>query len=124
MTIGKLVEPLTRAEYVEWIKALRSGEYNQGQGHLVTKDGYCCLGVLAKIKGTLDRNGMFMRNPNSLIYTDVYGHMIGYYLPMGYPGEEEDVGYRLDQNTLMQMNDEGSTFDEIAAFIEANMPEE
>ena len=118
MTIDKLVEPLTRAEYVEWIKALRSGEYNQGQGRLVTKDGYCCLGVLAKIKNKLDEYNMFMNNPNYLVDTDIDGNITYYYLPIG------DVSNGLDQNTLMHMNDNYKTFDEIADFIEANMPKE
>lgn len=30
----------------KWVAALRSGEYRQGKGALVTEDGkYCCLGV-------------------------------------------------------------------------------
>lgn len=31
----------------KWLKALRSGEYTKGTGHLGNKFGYCCLGVLA-----------------------------------------------------------------------------
>lgn len=41
----------------EWIKALRSGKYTQGQGQLCNGVEYCCLGVLAEIalnKGALD----------------------------------------------------------------------
>lgn len=35
-----------------WVKALRSGRYRQGQGALKNSDGaYCCLGVLAAIQG-------------------------------------------------------------------------
>ncbi len=35
----------------EWVKALRSGEYVQGEGKLYSDyDGtYCCLGVLCRI---------------------------------------------------------------------------
>jgi len=33
----------------KWIKALRSGEYEQDRGHLQTNDGYCCLGVACRI---------------------------------------------------------------------------
>lgn len=33
-----------------WIAALRSGEYQQGQGELKTSSGtYCCLGVLCEL---------------------------------------------------------------------------
>lgn len=31
----------------KWLKALRSGDYKQGNGHLKTADNkFCCLGVL------------------------------------------------------------------------------
>lgn len=32
-----------------WIEALRSGNYQQGKGHLRTGDAYCCLGVLCDL---------------------------------------------------------------------------
>lgn len=32
-----------------WVKALRSGEYRQGQGHLYFHGRHCCLGVLAEL---------------------------------------------------------------------------
>lgn len=31
----------------KWLAALRSGEYEQGQGQLLSAGKYCCLGVLA-----------------------------------------------------------------------------
>jgi len=33
----------------KWIKALRSGKYKQGRGHLHYDDKYCCLGVLTEL---------------------------------------------------------------------------
>ena len=35
----------------EWVKALRSGEYEQTTGALRRGDGYCCLGVACDISG-------------------------------------------------------------------------
>jgi hypothetical protein len=35
----------------KWIEALRSGEYEQGEGFLENKRRYCCLGVLIKVQG-------------------------------------------------------------------------
>jgi hypothetical protein len=32
-----------------WIKALRSGKYEQDTGWLRTAEGYCCLGVLCEL---------------------------------------------------------------------------
>lgn len=42
---------LTREQCINWINALRSGEYKQGKDDLYSQltDRYCCLGVLAKI---------------------------------------------------------------------------
>lgn len=36
-------QPIVTKE--EWIAALRSGEYKQIRGGLITSQGYCCLGV-------------------------------------------------------------------------------
>ncbi len=36
----------------EWVAALRSGKYKQGQGYMRSRnDTYCCLGVLCEIEG-------------------------------------------------------------------------
>ncbi len=37
----------------DWVKALRSGEYRQGQSNLhdPATDSYCCLGVLCRVVG-------------------------------------------------------------------------
>lgn len=44
----------------KWVKALRSGEYEQGKSQLRNKfdNTYCCLGVLCEIskKGFIDSN--------------------------------------------------------------------
>ena len=34
-----------------WVKALRSGDYQQTKGWLNTEQGWCCLGVLCDISG-------------------------------------------------------------------------
>jgi hypothetical protein len=34
-----------------WLTALRSGDYQQGQGYLRQGDQYCCLGVLCDLYG-------------------------------------------------------------------------
>lgn len=46
-----LEEPDLRSLKKKWLEALRSGEYQQGEGHLFENDTYCCLGVLCKIAG-------------------------------------------------------------------------
>lgn len=42
---------------IDWVAALRSGEYRQSTGRLRTPEGWCCLGVLTDIaikKGLID----------------------------------------------------------------------
>jgi hypothetical protein len=56
-----------------WVKALRSGEYKQGQGQLRAGRGadaqYCCLGVLCAITGKRYRGtgGMLPDNVMKLV---------------------------------------------------------
>jgi len=39
----------------EWVKALRSGEYKQGQSYLRSRDSkFCCLGVLCDLTNRID----------------------------------------------------------------------
>lgn len=52
------LEPVSKAPYpftplqLEWLEALESGNYKQGEGYLCTPDNrYCCLGVLAELAG-------------------------------------------------------------------------
>ena len=61
-----------------WVAALRSGEYKQGKGQLVTPDDsgeltYCCLGVLCDlaIKDGVDIDLSY--DSNSFVFEDVYG---------------------------------------------------
>lgn len=40
---------LKKSDKKKWVKALRSGEYIQGNGTLFYDDKYCCLGVAEKV---------------------------------------------------------------------------
>lgn len=40
---------MIESQLVRWTKALRSGEYRQGEDYLMCDGRYCCLGVLAEI---------------------------------------------------------------------------
>jgi len=47
---------MTKVTYEQWVKALRGGNYKQGNGALKKEladgsVGYCCLGVLADLMG-------------------------------------------------------------------------
>ncbi len=85
-----------------WVKALRSGEYQQGKEHL-RKDGqYCCLGVLCDLAIKA-------------------GLLYGVDWIDGYPPSVVSIWANLDfdaQAGLIDMNDGGSTFEQIALAIE------
>lgn len=98
----------------KWLKALRSGEYKQGKGHL--KDDFygatfCCLGVLCEVsKLKQDLNGYYQYK-NSKSDTK---------LPRKF---RQKIGMTVNtQSKLISMNDdEPKTFDEIAKYISRNL---
>lgn len=78
----------------DWVKALRSGEYQQTTANLVTDDGFCCLGVLNVVLGATQNY--------------CFDSKCGL-----------DVGA---EGALICLNDDdGKTFAEIADYIEANL---
>jgi hypothetical protein len=94
----------------QWIKALRSGKYNQTKGRLSNgKGGFCCLGVLCDIS----KLGQWVNG--QYLYE-------GQVLP---PNVKEWAGLP-DLNptpveggmSLAEMNDVGKSFDKIADLIE------
>lgn len=95
----------------QWLEALRSGAYRQTRGalHAVCTDGdrYCCLGVLRVVAG---QNGVLIGRASHSDHLDT-----------------EDARHAAllsyeDQRRLSRMNDDkGSTFAEIADWLEANI---
>jgi hypothetical protein len=104
----------------QWVKALRSGKYEQAQERLLDDNGkMCCLGVLCDIAfdGEWDKEfGAWVMFPDdeNLDRTD------GGELPMSML---DSIGMDLnDQEKLITLNDEdGFTFAQIADYIEANL---
>jgi hypothetical protein len=103
----------------EWVGALRSGKYLQGQSYLVQRhedredDVYlhCCLGVLAECAAR-PTGSLFGQETLDDINLDLLG-------PWDTSTENDSL-----QRQLAKMNDDGCTFDEIADWIEANVPAE
>jgi hypothetical protein len=107
---------MNRAIKQQWIKALRSGEYEQGIHALRSGDRYCCLGVLcdlydSKLWFNVRDNYSYM-NADDLLPDEVVnwaeldsdnGVFIG------------DSGEKQDLSTL---NDTGKTFSQLADLIE------
>lgn len=62
----KEVTKLSKAKKTKWLKALRSGEFVQGQGYLCASDPYtsnyehCCLGVACAIGLAKPADGKFL----------------------------------------------------------------
>lgn len=98
----------------KWVKALRSGEYQQAKDHLRRGGGFCCLGVLCEISGTgawQERGGFF-------------DYIIGDWRASQYLPPILRSQYRISDDQcdpLMSMNDKGVPFEEIADYIEANL---
>lgn len=106
----------------KWVKALRSGEYKQGQQFLCKvgetgKESFCCLGVLCDIYqkevGDLEiRPGSYFR---------YYDNCSGY-LPekvKNWSGIASDRGYRgQHKSSLLSLNDDAVSFEHIADIIE------
>lgn len=122
-------------EQEQWLTALESGEYKQGEQELRSKDDcFCCLGVACELfipntRKTTTRGRTMEGEPN----------VVNFY------GEEENAASAPREikkllhlqnrygatkgkhvlagsvhDSLVSMNDNGATFKEIAAFIRAN----
>jgi hypothetical protein len=104
-----------------WVDALRSGEYQQGQGALFTGEGYCCLGVLCEvaIKAGLEIEKS-KRDSEHWLYDGEAA-----WLPQsvekwaGLPDASPDVSLGFERRGLVQMNDgDLAPFSAIADAIE------
>lgn len=96
----------------KWIEALRSGKYAQGRGSLrVGENAYCCLGVLCDLvdgsRWARTDRGFFQYGPSTSLAP-----------PTVSVGTGLQAGSQLD---LINLNDSGKSFPEIADYIEANL---
>lgn len=104
-------EQITHVE--EWIAALRSGKYKQGEARLRERDTFCCLGVACDIS-KLDewREEKYLGASLSLPLK------VQFYF--GIQGSEGSMSDR-DYHALTGMNDCGESFQKIAAVIEEEL---
>lgn len=114
----------------KWVKALRSGEYIQGDGMLRQVDDddngnpvvkHCCLGVLCEIVG-VEYSGQDGLPPEKAykaagITTYDKEDELGPQLPKRY----KTKGLNLDSDRLEYLNDNGLSFKEIANIIEKKL---
>jgi hypothetical protein len=122
----------------QWITALRSGGYIQGEGKLHSTDGFCCLGVAAKefltsdVEVTQYVDCSFTHweyNGEPDVAPDYVMKALGLYDSNGstkaYRSLIDSTSPTLDdipsyELGLTNINDNGKTFEQIADIIEAN----
>lgn len=111
---------LPKAFKNKWIKALRSGDYQQCGGKLYNGEGYCCLGVACKIlhpKIKLEGKGVISKKELGNSYKNIKVPKLLH----GY-GNMNNVEGNLVVNKLAGMNDSGKySFKRIATWIEKNL---
>lgn len=107
-----------------WIKALRSGHYKQGT-HVLRRqttpnsESFCCLGVLCEIAG-------FPSRSTGIDGTFEYGHTtIGEELCFPIRGNLSGPMRNIlgidSTEKLIELNDSGETFENIANYIEVTL---
>ena len=101
----------------QWIAALRSGEYKQGNGvlHQVSKDGaerFCCLGVLCRV---LKETPSPVQKNGDVLYDNLCGILSSKLRDL--------VGIRIQtMDEIIWMNDQQRwSFDQIADWVQANL---
>ncbi|KKN81613.1 hypothetical protein LCGC14_0318920 [marine sediment metagenome] len=121
----------------KWITALRSGQYDQIQGTLCAettssgRTGFCCLGVLCNIHAEESSGGGWEESRNYKSKSKFVGSKGKVKKIMSkelsYLGSGEETPKEVaswsgldhdDETTLIEMNDKGENFTDIAFFIE------
>jgi hypothetical protein len=113
----------------KWVEALRSGKYQQGTGVLRTTDNeYCCLGVLCDL---VDRSAWGVAEETFTCVNGVDVPRVAYDFHSKGDSSCYSLPYTLEVNLkltnttpLIDMNDGGKSFAEIADWIEREIPAE
>lgn len=108
----------------KWVKALRSGKYEQGRGYLREGDTWCCLGVLCDVLGMKGRTSGDVYTFGKYSYENLPPKAVklaGMCSNAGIPtdGARISLGH-VPSFSLADANDRGVTFPKIADYIEAN----
>jgi len=116
-----------------WVKALRSGEYEQGKGSLVTTSlsstdpiKHCCLGVLQDLYHK-DQNQDFPSHHSTLLSLSGRAlYWAGISTTPCVPKQNHIIRHTLScdhdiQHVLSAANDQGVSFNKIADWIEKHL---
>lgn len=107
----------------KWVEALRSGEYKQTDSVLCQRYpdgslGHCCLGVLCRLNDKVE----VIEKDNELFF-DAEKSVLPFTVKNWAEMKTVDGNFDLEDNefnSLVEMNDDGVSFLEIADFIEKN----
>jgi len=102
----------------KWIKALRSGKYEQGEERLKTGNSFCCLGVLCDLSrkdGIGEWQGKIFKSKNSCSSGELPDD-VRLWAELG--DEDPFIG---GWDHLSRLNDNGWTFKAIASLIETEL---
>ena len=104
---------------MRWVKALRSGKYKQGTDLLCdAKNQYCCLGVLARVKGI--KKSSIIGVQDLLDFDDDNNLYCGLNDDLGRAFEGSIKIAGVTYGSLSSANDCGVSFKCIATWIEKN----
>lgn len=101
-----------------WLKALRSGEYQQGHENLCNNGKFCCLGVLTDLYSQAT-NQHWRHDVGGLYSFENEGGVLP--LSVQQWAELPDENPTVEGLPLSLHNDGGSSFKQIAAIIENNL---
>ncbi len=111
----------------KWIAALRSGEYQQASGQLCSGTGFCNVGLLVELYIQETGKGRWIAGQPYVQFADEFGFVEATELPsavMIWADIETAAPYARTPNgtvDLIDANDKGMSFSEIADIIEAHL---
>lgn len=121
----------------QWLEALRSGEYTQGQGYLSSSRNvsftsrkkpqgqtYCCLGVLCDLAVKAGVPVKTVVEAGVTRYDGMMAYLPDSVLNWAGPRGLTNSGRVSPKVLLSELNDKGVTFEEIANLIEENVVED
>jgi hypothetical protein len=115
---------MKRSERDEWVQALRSGEFIQGQGTLDQNGKQCCLGVKCLLDIAAGRHGICAFIVHSGFNQREFGIAGSESFEPNMPTGEilEAWGLSIEAaDKLADMNDKCTSFPKIADWIEQNV---
>lgn len=108
----KIVYRSPKQVVIQWISALRSGEYKQGVGRLKNREtnSFCCLGVLCDLAAK-DGGDKWKFDGNYKGSNHILPYIFKKYLNLKF----------YETSILIAMNDSGKSFKQIANYIQKNI---